>query len=188
MPRQLTSDSRQNPSAADWIGFQTSAPSSATIGASCPARCCHSEKTEAERCCSDHAFHRQLRRCRILARTPSLAYQASRSARSPLVRRATSALIAAISASLRALRGVRIGSSARIRAGRGDSRNKRSPRRIASSTSCVTSNVVAQRLSTNVAICSRRRTARASSSDANGSSISMPVERHQCSHRHVHRP
>src|SRR5260370_28601815 len=37
MPRQLTSDSRQNPSAADWIGFQTSAPSSATIGASCPA-------------------------------------------------------------------------------------------------------------------------------------------------------
>ena len=130
----------------------------------------HGDKTEAERCGSDRAFHRQLRRRRILARDPSAAYEASRSVRSPLIRRAMSALIAAISASPRALRGVRIGSSARIRAGRGDSRNRRSPSRTASSRLWVTSSVVTDRPSTSVAIWSRRRAASASSSDARGSS------------------
>jgi hypothetical protein len=55
-------------------------------------------------------------------------------ARSSLIKYSMPALIAAISAWPRALRGVRIGGSARIRAGRGDNRNTRSPRRIASST------------------------------------------------------
>jgi hypothetical protein len=55
-------------------------------------------------------------------------------ARSSLINYSMPALIAVISAWPRALRGVRIGSSARIRAGRGDNRNTRSPRRIASST------------------------------------------------------
>jgi len=55
-------------------------------------------------------------------------------ARSSLINYSMPALIAAISAWPRALRGVRIGGSARIRAGRGDNRNTRSPRRIASST------------------------------------------------------
>ena len=121
----------------------------------------HSKKTEAKRCGPEGAFHRQLRQRRILARDHIADYETSRSVRSPLIRRAMSALIAAISASPRALRGVRIGRSARTRAGRGDSRNKRSPRRTASSTSWVTSSVVTERLSTNVAIWSRRRAARA---------------------------
>jgi len=40
----------------------------------------HGDETEAERCYSDRAFHRQLRRRRILARASSTAYEASRSA------------------------------------------------------------------------------------------------------------
>jgi len=55
-------------------------------------------------------------------------------ARSSLINYSMPALIAVISSWPRALRGVLIGSSARIRAGRGDNRNTRSPRRIASST------------------------------------------------------
>jgi hypothetical protein len=51
-------------------------------------------------------------------------------ARSSLINYSMPALIAVISAWPRALRGVRIGCSARIRAGRGDNRNTRSPRRI----------------------------------------------------------
>ena len=47
-----------------------------------------------------------------LARAQNAAYQASGAVRSPLIRRVMSALIAAISASPRERRGVRIGSSA----------------------------------------------------------------------------
>ena len=63
-----------------------------------------------------------------------------------------SSLIAAISESDRSLRGMRIGSSATMRAGRGDSRNRRSPRRTASSRSWVTSSVITEWSSTSMAI------------------------------------